>query len=124
MIQQFETFQKASKDNLDAALKAFDATSKGVQTIAAETTDYAKKSFEAGTAAIEKLAGVKSFDKVLEIQADYVKSSFEDAVAQFTKIGEFYVALAKSTYTPFKGAIAKAAPVAAAAVAAATKQAT
>ena len=31
MIQQFETFQKASKDNVDAALKAFGATSKGVE---------------------------------------------------------------------------------------------
>jgi hypothetical protein len=38
---------------VDAALKAFGATSKGVQTIAVEATDYAKKSFEAGTATLE-----------------------------------------------------------------------
>ena len=60
MIQQFETIQKASKENVDAALKAFGATSKGVQALAVEATDYAKKSFEAGTATIEKLAGVKT----------------------------------------------------------------
>ena len=34
MIQQFETIQKASKENVDAALKAFGATSKGVQALA------------------------------------------------------------------------------------------
>ena len=56
MIQQFETIQKASKDNVDATLKAFDVSSKGVQAIATEATDYAKKSFQAGTAVVEKLA--------------------------------------------------------------------
>ncbi|MGO4677672.1 phasin family protein [Bosea sp. 2YAB26] len=123
MIQKFETLQKASKENVDAALKAFGATSKGVQTIAVEATDYAKKSFEAGTAVIEKLAGVKTFDKALEIQAEYVKTSFEGAVAQLTKMGELYAALAKDAYKPVEGIVAKAAPAAAAVVAAATKQA-
>ena len=112
MIQQFETIQKASKDNVDAALKAFGATSKGVQTIAVETTDYAKKSFEAGTATLEKLAGVKTFDKALEIQADFVKTSFEGAVAQLTKMGELYTALAKYAYKPFEGIVSKAVPAA------------
>lgn len=123
MIQKFETLQKASKENVDAALKAFGATSKGVQTIAVEAIDYAKKSFEAGTAVIEKLAGVKTFDKALEIQAEYVKTSFEGAVAQLTKMGELYAALAKDAYKPVEGIVAKAAPAAAAVVAAATKQA-
>jgi hypothetical protein len=113
MNPQFETFQKASKDNVDAALKAFGATSKGVQTIAVEATDYAKKSFEAGTAVIEKLAGVKTFDKALEIQADFVKTSFEGAVAQLTKMGELYTALAKDAYKPFEGIVSKAVPAAA-----------
>jgi hypothetical protein len=112
MIQQFETIQKASKDNVDAALKAFGATSKGVQTIATEATDYAKKSFEAGTAAIEKLSGVKTLDKAIEIQADYIKTAFEGAVAQMTKMGELYTALAKDVYKPFEGIVAKATPAA------------
>ncbi|WP_336814102.1 phasin family protein [Bosea sp. MMO-172] len=124
MNQQIETLQKTSKDNIDATLKAFDAASKGVQTIATEAADYAKKSFETNTAFIEKLAGAKSFDKALELQAAYVKTAFEDAVAQVTKMGELYAALAKDAYKPFEGIVAKAAPAAAAAVEAAVKQAT
>ena len=112
MIQQFETIQKASKENVDAALKAFGATSKGVQALAVEATDYAKKSFEAGTAAIEKLAGVKTFDKAIEIQTDYVKTAFEGYVAQVTKIGELYAAIAKDAYKPFEGIVSKAVPTA------------
>jgi hypothetical protein len=112
MIQQFETIQKASKENVDAALKAFGATSKGVQTIAVEASDYAKKSFEASTATIEKLAAVKTLDKAIEIQTDYVKTAFEGAVAQLTKMGELYTALAKDAYKPFEGIVAKAVPAA------------
>ena len=110
MIQQFETIQKASKDNVDAALKAFGATSKSVQTIAVEATDYAKKSFETSTATFEKLASVKTLDKAIEIQADYVKTAFEGAVAQMTKMGELYASLAKDAYKPFEGIVAKAVP--------------
>ena len=110
MNQQIETLQKTSKDNIDATLKAFDVASKGVQTIATEAADYAKKSFEAGTATLEKLAGVKTFDKALEIQADFIKTSFEGAVAQLTKMGELYTALAKDAYKPFEGIVAKAVP--------------
>ncbi|MGL5361695.1 MAG: phasin family protein, partial [Bosea sp. (in: a-proteobacteria)] len=55
-MQQFEGLQKAGKENVDAALKSFGVASKGVQAIAVESTDYAKKSFEQGTAAFEKLA--------------------------------------------------------------------
>ena len=110
MIQQFETIQKASKDNVDAALKSFGATSKGVQTLAVEATDYAKKSFEAGTAAIEKLAGVKTLDKAIEIQSDYVKTAFEGYVAQVTKMGELFSAIAKDAYKPFEGIVAKSVP--------------
>ncbi|MEN5083431.1 phasin family protein [Bosea sp. TWI1241] len=112
MIQQFETMQKASKDNVDAALKAFGATSKGVQAIAVEATDYAKKSFENGTATLEKLAGVKTLDKAVEIQADYVKTAFEGYVAQVSKMGELFTAIAKDAYKPFEGIVAKAVPAA------------
>ncbi|KPF63454.1 hypothetical protein IP69_18930 [Bosea sp. AAP35] len=110
MIQQFETIQKASKENVDAALKAFGATSKSVQTIAVEASDYAKKSFETSTATLEKLAAVKTIDKAIEIQTEYAKAAFEGAVAQMTRMGELYASLAKDAYKPFEGIVAKAVP--------------
>ena len=78
--------------------------------LAVEATDYAKKSFETGTATLEKLAGVKTLDKAIEIQTDYVKTAFEGAVAQMTKMGELYAAIAKDAYKPFEGIVAKAVP--------------
>ena len=67
-------------------------------------------SFETGTATLEKLAGVKTLDKAIEIQTDYVKTAFEGAVAQMTKMGELYASIAKDAYKPFEGIVAKAVP--------------
>jgi hypothetical protein len=43
----------------------------------------------------EKPATVKSFDKALEVQTEYAKSSYETFVAESKKIGELYTDLAK-----------------------------
>ena len=112
MMQQFEAFQKVGKENVDAALKSFGVASKGLQTIAVESSDFTKKSFEQGTAVVEKLVAVKTIDKAFEIQAEYAKSAYEGFVAQATKMGELYTAMAKDAFKPFEAVIAKATPVA------------
>ena len=107
---KIDEMQKFGKDNMDAALKSFGAASKTGQAIAAEVADYSKKSFEDGTKVMEKLLGAKSLEKAIEIQTDYAKTAYEGFVAQATKIGELYADLAKETYKPFEGYVAKAAP--------------
>lgn len=108
MVKNFEDLQTLTKDNVDAALKSFGALSKSGQAIAVEIADYSKKSFEQGTATLEKLFGVKSFDKALELQSDYAKSAYEDFVAEATKLGELYTDFAKEAYKPFEAAFARA----------------
>ena len=110
MLKNFEDFQKLGKDNLDTCVKQFGTVSKGWQTIATEVADYSKKSFEHGSAALESLLGAKSLEKAIEIQSDYVKTAYEGFVAQSSKMGELYTDLAKETYKPLEGMIAKVAP--------------
>src|SRR6516225_7549488 len=111
MLKNFEDFQKYNKDQMDTTLKAWGQVSKGVQAIAAETADYSKKSFEEGSAALEKLLGAKSLEKAIEIQTAYAKTAYEGFVAQAAKMGELYADLAKETYKPFESFVNKA-PVA------------
>ena len=89
-------------------MKALGVVSKGAQAIAVETTEFAKKSFEQSTATLEKLAGVRSLDKAVEIQTDYIKSAMEGFVAQSTKLGELYANVAKEAFKPYQGAAASA----------------
>ena len=108
MVKNFEDIQKLGKDNMDATMNSFGVWSKGFQAIAVEMADFTKKMFEDGTAATEKLLGAKSLDKAIEVQSDYVKSSYENFVAQATKFGELYAGLAQEAYKPFESYIAKA----------------
>ncbi|MEJ2374504.1 MAG: phasin family protein [Pseudolabrys sp.] len=108
MVKNFEDLQQVGKDNMDSALKCWGALSKGSQAIAVEMADYSKKAFEDGTAAMEKLFGVKSFDKAIEVQTEYAKAVYEGFMAEATKLGELYSDLAKETYKPFESMVAKA----------------
>jgi phasin family protein len=110
MLKNFEDFQKLGKDNVDVAMKQFGTVSKGWQAIATEFADYSKKSFEDGSAALERLFGAKTLDKAIEVQSDYVKTAYEGFVAEATKLGELYTDLAKESYKPFEGLLAKVTP--------------
>jgi hypothetical protein len=107
MIQQFDQFQKFGQDNMDAAMKTLGAVSKSAQAIAVETADYAKKSFEQGSATFEKLVGARTLDKAIEIQSDYLKNAYEGFVAQSTKLGELYASFAKEAFKPLEDVVSK-----------------
>jgi phasin family protein len=102
-----EDMQKLGKDSMDMAMNSFGTLSKSAQALAVEMVDYSKKSIEGSAAAWEKLMGAKSVEKAMQVQSEYLKSSYEDFVAEMTKLGELYVNLAKETYKPFESAMAK-----------------
>ena len=107
MIQSFDQFQKFGQDNLDATVKALGAFSNNAQAIAAETAEFAKKSFEHSSSTIEKLFGVRTLDKAVEIQTDYVKSAYDNLVNQSAKMGALYSALATEAFKPYEGLLNK-----------------
>jgi hypothetical protein len=82
----------------------------GFQAIATAYSDYAKKSFEDTRSFVEKLSGVKSIDKAIEIQTEFGKSAFETYVTESQKIGALYRDLATQSCKPFGGFLAKMTP--------------
>jgi hypothetical protein len=100
MIKNFEDFQKLGQQNVDTAMKLFGEWSKGWQAIAAEMTDYTKRSFEESTATVEKLLAAKSFDQAVEIQTGFAKRAYDDYMHQVSKLGGLYAELAKEAYKP------------------------
>jgi hypothetical protein len=108
MVKNLEELQQVGKENVEVAMKSAETMSKGAQAIAVEVADYSKKAFEDGSAALEKLFGVKSLDKAIELQTEYARSSYEGFVAKASKISELYADLAKEGYKPFETLMAKA----------------
>jgi hypothetical protein len=105
MFAQYENFQKFGKQGFDAALKNFGMLSKGFEEIAVEVADFSKKQLEASSAAFEKLVGVKSLDKAVEVQAEFAKQSFEGFVAHSTKVGQLVSNLTKEALNPVEIAV-------------------
>jgi hypothetical protein len=100
MSVNFPDIKAFGKAPFEAFTAATASSTKGLQAIAAETTDYSKKSFEKSRAHFEKLMGVKKIDEAIQLQSDFAKSAYEDFVAQATKIGDMYSSLAKEAFKP------------------------
>ena len=105
MIKPFDDMQKLSQTNVDTAMKLFGEWNKGWQAIAAEMSDYTKRSFEEGTAAFEKLIGAKSVEQAVEIQTNYARRAYDEYMHQVSKIGGMYASLAKEAYKPVERAL-------------------
>ena len=79
-----------------------------LQTIANAYRDYTRKSLEEFGSFVEQLSGVRSLDKAMTVQSEFVKRAYETSVAESQKICELHNRLAKQTLDPFKGLTGKA----------------
>jgi phasin family protein len=111
MIEQFEKatkdFQKFGKEGYDAAARSYGELNKGFQSIGARMTEYSKQALADATATFEKLVGAKSLEHAVEIQSQYAKRSYDNWVAEASKIGELYVSAAREAYKPVEKAVTK-----------------
>ena len=105
-----EDIQNYGKEHYETVVATATGMQSGIQAIASAYGDYTKKSFEDTKSYVEKLSGVRSMDKVLEVQNEYAKSAYEGFVAQATKMGELYADFAKEAYKPFEAYVSKVAP--------------
>ena len=105
-----EDIQNYGKEQFEQVVANATTFQSGIQAIATAYGDYAKKSFEDTKSFAEKLSGVKSLDKALEAQSEYAKSAYETFVAESQKIAGLYSDLAKQTFKPLEGLVAKFTP--------------
>lgn len=105
MVKPYDDMQRINQAGVDSAMKMMGEWGKNWQAIAAEMTDYTKRSFEDGTKTLEKLMSAKSMEQALEIQSTYAKRSYDDYMQQITKLGGMYTELAKEAYRPVEKAM-------------------
>ena len=107
-----EDMQQYGKEQLETVVASATTLQQGMQAIASAYGDYTKKSFEDTKSMVEKLSGVKSLDKAIEVQTEFAKSAYETFVAESQKFAGLYSDLAKQTFKPFEGLVAKFTPAA------------
>lgn len=93
-------YQKAAQKGLDDATRSVQEANEGLQAIAAEMTDYSKKSFDDVMHAWEQLMGAKSVGEMFEIQAHYAKKALESYSSAMSKVGGLYLGIARNATKP------------------------
>ncbi len=78
-----------------------------LQTIANAYGDYTRKSLEETRSFVEKLTGVRSLDKAMEVQTEFAKQAYETFVTESQKIRELHSELARQTLKPLEGLVSK-----------------
>ncbi|WP_027584649.1 phasin family protein [Bradyrhizobium sp. Ai1a-2] len=78
-----------------------------VATIADAYSDYTRKSLTQTLSFLEQLAGVRSLDKVFELQTEFAKQAFETFVAESEKIRKLHGELARQRVVGFEGLVAR-----------------
>ena len=109
----FNEVAAKNQEMMDAMLKNFSSVANGLQAIASEATDFSKKSVEGGVAHFEKLMAAGSVEAAIELQTSYMKSSYDIAIAQATKLTDMVADISKVALQPADAAVAatpKAAP--------------
>jgi hypothetical protein len=108
MTQTYEDFGKYGKDFADSSVQSLASLSNGAQAIAAEATEYTRRSVEAGGDFVEALFSARSLEDAIDIQAHYFRRSYEAFVAESSRLGELYADLAKDAYRPFESLVVTA----------------
>ena len=73
-----EDIQQYGKEQIETAVASATTLQNGLQAIASAYGDYTKKSFEDTKSFVEKLSGVSSLDKVIEVQTEYREIRLRD----------------------------------------------
>lgn len=96
-INDFSAFQK---DTVDAVIASATSTSKSIEELNASSLAFAKKSMEDGVAAAKTLAGAKSVQELIEIHADYTKSSLDAYLSEVNKASDLVSSMMKDSFKP------------------------
>lgn len=88
------------KGNFEAVVESAKIYAKGVEAMGQDAAEYGRRSFEQMTAALKSMAQVKTPAELLKLHADYVRSSFDAAVAEGSKTTEAVIKLAGDVAQP------------------------
>ncbi|RMF12605.1 MAG: phasin family protein [Alphaproteobacteria bacterium] len=108
-VKGYTELAELVRGNIDACIEASNAAVKGVEAVNAEIFDFSKKLFEANLAAYKSLVAVKSPKEFLEVQNDFVKSRYEESLAEVKKINDIVSTAANDALAPLNTQASQAA---------------
>lgn len=93
------------QENVDAILDVRSAAQDAVQVLVSEIVEFSKVRYDDTSAVVKALGNVKTAEEAMNIQRDFAKSSYENLLAEGTKLVDMVQDLAKDVVEPIQARI-------------------
>ena len=93
------------RENFAAMLRANAALSEGLEAIGKEVILYARTSFEQAAETATALLGAKTFEDVLQVNAQFAKANLERMIERSAKLSEMGVKVTSEALAPLGGRV-------------------
>jgi phasin family protein len=95
-----EELTELGRGNVEAMVASTKIVAKGLETVGQEVAEFGRKSFEDASAALKGFADVKSPADFFRLQTEFVRSQFDNTVAETSKLSEVMIKLAGEVAEP------------------------
>lgn len=99
----YAAFAAATREQIDAAVKANVAVNVGMEAVGREVMGYARAALEAVNATARGLLGARTLEDVVRLQADLAKRNMDELIAGSVKLSELGCSLAVEAFAPWAG---------------------
>ena len=98
-----------TKGNVEALVASARVAAKAGEILGQEAAEYGKKNLESATTAFKSFATVKSPTELFQLQSEFAKASFDNAVAEASRVSEAWLKIAGDIAQPISNRYALAA---------------
>lgn len=106
--QVFQAYDEAAgfqKQNVDALMQSSTALAKGLETLSKAMMAYGQAQYEQGVTVAKAMLQVKTLREMVDLQAEYARTSFDAMVAEATKVSEISVKVANEAIEPLSARV-------------------
>jgi phasin family protein len=101
----YEAVGEFNKGTVEAYVESATIVGSGLQSLAQDSSAYAKKAIEDGVAASKAMMSSKSIHEIIELQTSFAKNAFAGYVSQLSRINEAFVTTAKLGSAPLQARV-------------------
>ncbi|WP_426166265.1 phasin family protein [Sandarakinorhabdus sp. DWP1-3-1] len=99
-MKSLDEITDMARGNVEALLASARAATAGIEQIATHVAEVSRKSFEEASTAMKAITSAKTPNELMQLQSDYAKGQFDQAVSEFSKLSEMMVKLAGEVFEP------------------------
>jgi len=98
----YESVGEFNKDTVEAYIESATIVGKSLQSVAQDSSAYAKQAIEDTVTATKAIMGSKSVNEAIALQTNFAKSAFAGYVSQLSRFNEAFLATAKQSFVPLQ----------------------